>query len=120
MTLRFTAAFILLLCVGGLGLATAINQSAIVEAVNAKLPKDDQFNWLGWWLPKTLRLHRQYRRLYPDGGLVRREGILAAAMLFCIVLVATLIRFGVFGIVLLGGIGAWSLWLVYFRKSTPK
>jgi len=71
-----------------------INQFAIVDAVNAKLPKDDQFNPIGWWLPKTLRLHHQYNRLYPDGPLVRRQGILAAVMLFCIVLVAGLIGFG--------------------------
>ena len=115
MTLRFTAALVLLLCVGVFGIAGTINQFAIVSAVNAKLPAGDQFDTIGWWLPKMLRLHRQYRRLYPDGGLLLRQGALASAMLFCIVLAAGLIGFGFLSIGFLGGIGALLFWFVYFK-----
>ena len=118
MNLRLIAAFALLFCGGVFGIAVTINQFAIVDAVNAKLPTDDQFDRIGWFLPKTLRLHRQYRHLYPDGRLVQRQGILAATMLFCIVLAARLIGFGSLGIAWLAGVGALSLWFVYFRKST--
>ena len=76
---------------GGLGLAATINSFAIIDAVNAKLLPHEQFNPFGWYPQKTFRLHREYRRLYPQGGLLRREGFLAAAMLFCIVVVAWLL-----------------------------
>ena len=97
-------------------MAAAINSFAIVDAVNAKLPTNEQFDPLGWWLPKTLRLHREYRRLYPDGSLLRREGVLAAMSLICVLLAATLIGFGFLGIAWFGGVGALSLWLFYFRR----
>ena len=116
MTVRLVVAFALLLCVGGFGLAAAINQFAIVEAVNAKLPTDDQFGQLGWYLTKTLRLHREYRRLYPDGDLLRRQGLLGAVMLVCTVLAMWFIGFGFIGIAWVGGISALSLWFVYFRR----
>ena len=116
MNVRLAVAFALLLCVGGFGMAVTITTFAIVDAVNAKLPTNEQFDRFGWWLPKTLRLHREYRRLYPDGSLVRREGVLAAIMLVCVVLAATLIGFGFPGVALIGGVGALSLWFVYFRK----
>ena len=116
MNVRLAIAFVLLLCVGGLGMAAAITTFAIVDAVNAKLPTSEQFDHLGWWLPKTLRLHREYRRLYPDGSLLRREGVLAGIMLVCVVLAATLIGFGFLGVAWIGGIGALLLWFVYFRK----
>lgn len=116
MTLRFTLAFLLLLCIGGFGLAACINSLAMVEAVNAKLPTTDQFDQLWWGPRKTFRLYRQYRRLYPDGPLFRREGVLAAIGLICLVLVGALIGLG-FLVVVFGGIGGLSIWFRYFRKS---
>src|SRR5438552_14099446 len=98
MTARLAIAFVLLLCVGGFGLAATINQFAIVDAVNARLPTDDQFDPFWWYRPKTLRLHSAYRRLYPDGSLLRGQAILAALALFCLVLAATLLGFGFLGI----------------------
>jgi hypothetical protein len=115
MTPRFTAALVFVLGVGVLGIVGTINQFAIVEAVNAKLPPGDQFDTLGWWPSKTLRLHRQYRRLYPDGRLLWRQGVLASAMLFCMVLAGGLIGFGFLSMAFFGGIGALSFWFVYFK-----
>jgi hypothetical protein len=116
MTARLAVAFVLLFCVGGLGLAAAINHFAIIDAINAKLPTDNHLKPLGWYLPKTLRLHSAYRRLYPDGTLLRRQALLAALALVCIVLAATLLGFGFLGIAWLGGLGLLSLWFVYIRK----
>src|SRR5438128_9821596 len=113
MTARLAVAFVLLFCVGGFGLATAINHFGIIDAVNAKLPTDNHFEPLGWYLPKTLRLHSAYRRLYPDGTLLRRQAVLAVLALVCLVLAATLLGFGFLGIAWLGGLGLLLLWFVY-------
>ena len=120
MTARLVATFVLLLCVGGLGLGACINQWAIVEAVNAKLPTDEQFNPLGWYLPKTLNLHRAYRRLYPDGRLLKRQAVFALLALLCVVIAATLLGFGFFGIGWLGGMGLLSIWLLHARDLTTR
>ena len=92
-----------------------ITHIAIVEAVNAKLPPAEKFGELGWYPMKSLRLHREYRRLYPGGALLRREGRLAYGALFSLVVTATLLGFGVLGIVWVGGGGGLSLWFLYFR-----
>jgi len=120
MTARLVATFVLLVCVGGLGLWATVNELAIVEAVNAKLPTDEQFNSLGWYLTKTLNLHRAYRRLYPDGRLLKRQAVLATLALLCLVIVATLLGFGFFAIGWFGGMGLLSLWLLYARDPTTR
>jgi hypothetical protein len=86
MTFRLAFTFVLLLCVGAFGLASTINQFAIVEAVNAKLPEREQFDSLWWGPSKTSRLRREYRRLYPEGKLLRRQSVLGGAMFVCIFL----------------------------------
>ena len=118
MTLRLSATLLFLSSVGVLGILAAINQFKIVDAVNAKLPLDSQFNSFGWWPRKTWNLHKQYRRLYPSGGLLRRQGILAAAMFLCTTVAAGLIGFSVFAVAGFGVFGALSVWLGYFRKAT--
>ena len=115
MNLRLAGTLALGACIGVLGLAATINQFRIVDAVNAKLAHDDQFNHLGWFLPKMLNLHKQYRRLYPDGTLLRRQGILQAAMLFCTVLAGGFIGLGFLPMAFFGGFGALLLWITYFK-----
>ena len=110
-------AFLFLACVSGFGLAACMTHLAMVEAVNSKLPPPDQFQQLGWGSMKSLKLHREYRRLYPGGTLLRREGILAYVALFSLVVTGTLLGLGVLGIVWIGGVGALALWFLYFRRS---
>jgi hypothetical protein len=86
MTLRLAFTLVLLLCVGACGLASTINGFAIVEAVNAKLPEREQFDSLWWGPSKTSRLRREYRRLYPEGKLLRRQSVLGGAMFVCVFL----------------------------------
>src|SRR5215471_1404816 len=105
MTWRLIVAFVLLLCVGGCGLAATFNQLALVDAVNAKLATNDQFAALRWYATKTFKLHCEYRSLYPDGKLLARQGVLVAFALFCLLLAATLIGFGLFAIAWLGAAG---------------
>src|ERR1041385_6974834 len=93
MPVKSAALTALLLVIGVFGIASTVNQFAIIDAVNAKLPAEDQFGYLGWYLPKILRLHREYRRLYPDGTLLKRAGIFAMLMWFCMVVVMGLVGF---------------------------
>src|SRR5215813_13895568 len=116
MTVRLTLAFVFLACVSGFGLAASLTHLAIVEAVNAKLSTTDQFGQLGWGPVKSIKLINEYYRLYPAGKLLRREGILAAVSLFSLVLAGTLFGLPLVGITLTGGVGALSLWFLYFRK----
>ena len=60
------------------GLMSALANSNMGDQVNGKLPKDAQFSPLGWYLSKTLRLHREYRRLFPDGQLLLQVRLLIA------------------------------------------
>src|ERR1700733_6984062 len=55
----------------------------MMDKVNDKLPKADQFDPLGWHPTKTLRLHREYRRLYPEGRLPRKLHVLTALLFSC-------------------------------------
>lgn len=116
MTLRLAAVIVLLLCVGGLGLAATITFYAIVDAVNARLPSEEQFELLGWYGKKSLRLKSEYRRLYPQGRLLWREGVLATAGVICLTLAAAVIGFSFPMVAWLGGGGALLLWFTYLRK----
>jgi hypothetical protein len=120
MPLRLILALLFLGCVSGFGLATAITHLAIVEGVNAKLPPTEQFGELGWGPVKSFRLHREYRRLYPDGTLLRRAAVLAYLALLSLVITATLLGYGVVGIVWVGGGGALCLWFFYFGDRVSK
>jgi len=60
----------------------------ILALVNARLSPQDQFKPYGWWFGKSVRLWREYRRLYPEGTLYRTKTLLAVgatAMLFVMV-----------------------------------
>ena len=71
---------------------------------------------LGWGASKSFRLCREYRRLYPEGTLLRRAGILAYVSLFSLVVTAMLRGFGVLLTAWIGGGGALALWLYYFNE----
>lgn len=117
MTLRLTLGFVFIAGVSGFGLAASATHFAIVEAVNAKLSSTDQFGRLGWGPVNSLKLSNEYRRFYPAGKLLRREGILAAVSLFSLVVAGVLFGLPLLGITLVGGVGALSLWFLYFRKQ---
>jgi hypothetical protein len=51
------------------GLLSTFAGYEMMDKVNAKLPKEDQFDPLGWYWSTTRRLHREYKRLYPSGRL---------------------------------------------------
>jgi hypothetical protein len=52
----------------------------MTDKVNDKLPKENRLDPVGWYLPKTLRLRREYRRLYPEGNLLLKVRVLSSLM----------------------------------------
>ena len=114
-TVRLTLAFLFLACVSGFGLAAGITHLAIIEAVNSRVPSPKQFEQLGWGASKSFRLCREYRRLYPEGMLLRRAEILAYVSLFSLVVSAMLLGFGVLLTAWIGG-GALVLWFSFFNN----
>jgi hypothetical protein len=106
------------LCAGVFGNASTVYHFAIIETVNAKLRSEDQFGYLVWYQRKILRLHREYRRLYPDGTLLTRAGVCAMLMWVCVVVGMGLVGFGFFLIALFAIGGALLLWFTYFRDPS--
>ncbi len=75
------------------GLLSTIINYKMVDQVNGKLPKDAQFSLIGWYLPKNLRLYREYRRLFPNGHLLLQFLLLLGLMVGCVIIVAWVIGF---------------------------
>jgi hypothetical protein len=65
------------------GLFGALANVEMVEEVNSRLPKDAQISPMGWYLSKTLRLHREYKRLFPTGTLLMRVRIAIVVAFGC-------------------------------------
>jgi hypothetical protein len=69
------------------GVVSAISSSFVVfqmvDKVNDKLPEERRFSYIWWYLSKHQRLFAEYKRLYPDGGLLRRFRILAVLLVAC-------------------------------------
>ena len=70
------------------GLLSTTASFKMVKQVNERLAKEDQFAELGWYLLKTVRLHRQYKRLCPSGRLSRHVLALGGLMFFCLLICA--------------------------------
>jgi hypothetical protein len=77
---------LVIVAIGGMsafGLLSTIVFDEMLDEVNAHLPKELRFSEFGWWAGKALRLHSEYRRLFPmenfssDSGRYRPWGSLA-------------------------------------------
>jgi hypothetical protein len=95
MSSQVTIGIVALVSVSACGLLSTLANFLMVEKVNEKLPKEEQIGALGWYFSKTLRLHREYRRLYPDGYLVSIVRLLIALMIVCLLICGW--GFGFFG-----------------------
>ena len=60
------------------GLLTSLRTFEMVDRVNEKLPKEEQFKPLGWHLSKQQNLWRSYKSLYPNGTLLLQVHVLTA------------------------------------------
>ena len=84
-----------LACVAVMGIISTLTHLEMVDKVNERLPKEKQFDQLGWYVTKFLRLFREYKKLFPDGRLRLRLWVLTALMFGCVVVSAW--GFGLFG-----------------------
>jgi len=116
MTIRIVAGLVIFLGVPVFGCAGTIAGFRVIEAVNAKLPERERFEPFGWYLSKSLRLRDTYHHLYPDGRLLRRQGVFSAIGLGCLVTAAALIGFPLFAVAGLGVVGSFILRFMYFTK----
>ena len=85
----------------------------MVDEVNARLDEKDRFDHLGWHYLKARRLLEEYRRLYPEGHLVRQEVILGGALTVVVGAAAWKMGFGLGSLVFLVIGGSILLWLMY-------
>lgn len=88
LTARVAIGAVAIACGSVCGLTSAILNFEMVDKVNEKLPAAEQFGHLGWYIDKSLRLKREYKRLYPNGPLLLRTRILMALMLASLVVAA--------------------------------
>lgn len=79
--------------VSTLGLLSSVTAHKMVDEVNARLPKELQLSPFGWYAGKTLHLHSEYRRLFPNGKLVARFWTITALMFVCLLVFAWAIGF---------------------------
>jgi hypothetical protein len=91
MTVRIILAVSALLGVGAFGLIGTLAHEEMVDKVNEKLPERERFQPLGWYWPKSQRLRREYRRLYPGGRLIIKTRVVAGIMMAFLVLAASLL-----------------------------
>ena len=75
------------------GLLSTIINYKMVDQVNGKQPKDAQFSLIGWYLPKNLRLYREYRRLFPNGHLLFQFLLFLGLTVGCVIIGAWSIGF---------------------------
>jgi hypothetical protein len=76
MTGHLVVGIIAFVCVVACAIASSLVCSEMVNRVNDKLPEESQFSRLWWYWSKYQRLYAEYKRLYPDGGLVRTIRVL--------------------------------------------
>lgn len=86
MNIRVVVGIVALVGVSICGLIAGIKHLKIVDKVNEKIPQGEQFDWIGWYLSKTQRLHREYKRLYPECPLLSQLYIAAALALTSILI----------------------------------
>src|SRR5713101_5120719 len=98
-TARVIIGILALGCESPCGIASSLVSFEMVERVNERLPKDQQFAPLWWYWSKNLRLWREYQALYPDGSLLRNLRALGVLIFVC--LFTGVWDFGFFAVTLL-------------------
>jgi hypothetical protein len=78
------------------GLVATLINAEMVENVNHRLSQELQFSLLGWHWPKTRRLHREYRKIYPEGNLLWKFRIIVVLGFGCLLACAWAV--GIFSI----------------------
>jgi hypothetical protein len=66
------------------GLTSSVLWFKMLDQVNQRLPVAERIGLLGWWFPKSLRIVREYSRLYPNGSLLKKQWVLLALAFWCL------------------------------------
>jgi hypothetical protein len=93
MTVRIICGSAALMAVAACGLIATLAHQEMVDKINEKASEKERFDPLGWYWEKSQRLRREYRRLYPQGTLIRKTRLLFCLMTACLLLSAWLLRF---------------------------
>ncbi|HKN75325.1 MAG TPA: hypothetical protein VJW94_09120 [Candidatus Acidoferrum sp.] len=96
MTTRVIIGVVALACVLVCSMVSTFARYEMMDKVNEKLPKEEQFGVLWWPVSKYQRLNREYKRLYPDGGLLSKVRVLTALTLMFAFLLVCVWGFGIF------------------------
>jgi hypothetical protein len=88
MSTHLIVAIIALVCGTFCGMSASFAIFEMVDKVNEQMPEQHQFAHYGWYWFKYRRLIGEYRRLYPDGSLVRRYRLLIVIMVGCLLISA--------------------------------
>jgi hypothetical protein len=94
MATRVIVGVVALACFSICGMLSTFTRYEMMDKVNEKLPKEEQFGALWWYASKYQRLNREYKRLYPDGDLLLKIRVLIALMFAC--LLVCVLGFGIF------------------------
>jgi len=78
MTTRVIVGIVALACVAACGMIATFAAFEMMDKVNDRLPRDQQFDPLAWYPPKYQRLQSEYRRLYPEGRLAVKARVATA------------------------------------------
>jgi hypothetical protein len=105
------------------GMASLLVHQKMLDEVNSRLPKEQQFAY-AWWGPgKKYRFYSEYHRLYPSGPLVRKLCALGTGMVAALVMLMVVVGIGL-GPVLLFAVGGvivmWlPYWSTYWQRRSP-
>src|SRR5690348_11325125 len=92
-SIRIVIAIAAMISVSISGLFATIVFQQIVDAVNRRLPGEQQFDPLWWYWPKNRRLIAEYRRHYPDRTLEIKYRVLFGAALVSLLVVVWAVGF---------------------------
>jgi hypothetical protein len=94
MATRVIVGVVALVCFSICGMLSTFTRYEMMDKVNEKLPKEEQFGALWWYTSKYQRLNLEYKRLYSDAGLLLKVRVLTALMFACLLVCAW--GFGIF------------------------
>ena len=95
MTIHVMVGIAALACAAVCGMIGTFAAFEMMDKVNDKLPREQQFDPSGWYPPKYQRLQSEYRRLYPDGPLLVKARVVMVLLFTCLLVAAW--GFGLFG-----------------------
>ena len=84
MTARLIVGFVAGVLIPICGMIGTFRTFEAVDKVNDKLPKDQQLEHAWWYLSQYQRLHREYKGLYPGGGVLLQYQFATALKFVCL------------------------------------